>query len=207
MLPALTYLASLLFHEKRSDCIVLGAMTASFASTHGGFHRSRSQSASCVSLCLKSGYLSVTFSGLQSHHCEGSVKNCCQSVSLRSAVVGPPFPPQVVTSALLPQVTIRPNRCNSRVSWWCTAITTGFEEATELRGLRIRWCPDNGTSTTTTDSFRITLVQSLSVPHLPIIGNTQQVWKSPFETPAGEILISTKATPHRFFTITTLPKA
>jgi hypothetical protein len=42
------------------------------------------------------------------------------------------------------------------------------------------------------------------LPHLPIIGNTQQVWKSPFETPAGEILISTKATPRRFFAITTI---
>ncbi len=123
--PALPYLASLVFHENRSNCTVPGAMAASFASTHGGFLRSPIQSESCVVLCLKSGYCAVAFSDLHSHHREGSEKNCCQSVSiLWPAAVGPPFPPQLLATALLPQVTTCPNRRQSTVSRWRTAITT-----------------------------------------------------------------------------------
>ncbi len=50
--PALTYLASFLFHEKLSNCAVPGAMEANFTPTHGGLYRSWSQSPSCISLCL-----------------------------------------------------------------------------------------------------------------------------------------------------------
>jgi len=46
--PTLAYLASLLFHEKMSNCTVPGAMETSFDATHGGFCGSSSQSSSCV---------------------------------------------------------------------------------------------------------------------------------------------------------------
>jgi hypothetical protein len=52
--PTLSYLASLVFHENRSNFTVPGAIAPSFTSTHGGFLRSPIQSESCVVLCLKS---------------------------------------------------------------------------------------------------------------------------------------------------------
>jgi len=44
------------------NCAVPGAIAAISDATHAGFHRSSSQSASCVFLCLKSGYLSFVYS-------------------------------------------------------------------------------------------------------------------------------------------------
>lgn len=66
------------------------------------------QSPTYLSKCLKSGYLAYTFSGLQSHHYEGSARNCRQSVLVATApaapavTVGATFLPQVVATALLP---------------------------------------------------------------------------------------------------------
>jgi hypothetical protein len=78
MLPCL---ASFLFQEKLSNCRVPGSIAASSATSHVGVCRSPSQSASCVFfLRLKSDR--AFFSGLQSHHCEGSEKNSRQSFSL-----------------------------------------------------------------------------------------------------------------------------
>jgi hypothetical protein len=115
-------------------------MEASFAPTHGGFRRSYSQSASCVFLFLKPGYLGFAFSDRQSHHCEGSEKNCRQRVSIwTAAAVGPPFPPQLVASALLRQeVTACPNRRDSRVSRWRTAITAKVWWSDTIEGPGIR---------------------------------------------------------------------
>ncbi len=59
--PAFTYLASLLFHENLSNCTVPGANAANSASTQGGFWGSSSQRASCVFLCLKSGYFAFVY--------------------------------------------------------------------------------------------------------------------------------------------------
>jgi len=73
---------------------------------------------------LKSGCLSFTFSCLQSHHCEGSEKNCRQSFSAGYATVSPTFPPRVVANVLLPEVTICPFCCESRESRWHIAIAT-----------------------------------------------------------------------------------
>ncbi len=133
--PVLTYLASFLFHEKVSNCIVLGATAASSATTHDGFRLSTSQSASTIFLCLKSGYLGFTFSDLPSHHCEGSEKNSCQRVSLLlAAALAPTSPPEEEekeeeeeeASALWPlPLVIRPKQqrhCDSRASPWRTAI-------------------------------------------------------------------------------------
>ncbi len=53
---ALTYLTSLLFHEKLFNFTLPGAMAAAFAQTHKGFCQLTSQSAFCIFLCLKSGY-------------------------------------------------------------------------------------------------------------------------------------------------------
>ncbi len=41
----------------------------------------------CIFICLKSGYLTFTVSGLQSHHCEGSQKNSRQSFSRLSGLL------------------------------------------------------------------------------------------------------------------------
>lgn len=134
--PVLTYLASFLFHEKVSNCIVLGAIAASSATTHDGFRLSTSQSASPIFLCLKSGYLGFTFSDLPSHHCEGSKKNSCQRVSLLlAAALAPTSRPEEEekeeeeeeASALWPlPLVIRPKQqqqhCDSRASQWRTAI-------------------------------------------------------------------------------------
>jgi hypothetical protein len=49
-----------------------GAIAAISAATHGGFHRSSSQSASPVFLCLKSGYLSFVY-----HRDPGKVHKPC----------------------------------------------------------------------------------------------------------------------------------
>jgi hypothetical protein len=76
------------------------AMAASFGPTHREVHWSLSQVISCVFLCLKSGYHAFTFSGLQSHHCEGSEKKSHQTVSLwPAATVGPNFPPWEVAAS------------------------------------------------------------------------------------------------------------
>ncbi len=84
MLPCL---ASFLFQEKLSNCRVPGSIAASSATSHVGVCRSPSQSASCVFfLRLKSGR--AFFSGLQSHHCEGSEKNSRQSFSLACCCCG-----------------------------------------------------------------------------------------------------------------------
>ncbi len=56
MLPSLTYLTSLLFHEKLFNFTLPGAMAATFTHTHEGFCQLTSQSAFCFFLCLKSGY-------------------------------------------------------------------------------------------------------------------------------------------------------
>ncbi len=53
--PSFKNLVSFLFHVKMFNCTVLGAIAAIFAATHGRFHQSSSQRASCVFLCLKSG--------------------------------------------------------------------------------------------------------------------------------------------------------
>jgi hypothetical protein len=52
----LTYLTSLLFHEKLFNFRLPGAMSATFAHTHKGFCQLTSQSAFCIFLCLKSVY-------------------------------------------------------------------------------------------------------------------------------------------------------
>jgi hypothetical protein len=49
------------FHAKMFNCTVPGAIAAISDATHGGFRWSSSQSASCVFLCLKSGYLSFVY--------------------------------------------------------------------------------------------------------------------------------------------------
>ncbi len=59
--PVFTYLASLLFHEKRLNCTVPGATAASSASTHGRFNLLLSHSPSHVFLCLKLGYLAFPY--------------------------------------------------------------------------------------------------------------------------------------------------
>ncbi len=59
--PALTYLVSLLVHEKLCNCMVPGAILASSASTHAGFCWLSSQSTACVVLCLKSGYFAFPY--------------------------------------------------------------------------------------------------------------------------------------------------
>jgi len=137
--PALTYLASFLFHEKLSNSRVPGARAASFASTHGGFCRSQSQSAPCVFLCLKSGCLTFTFSDLQSHHCKGPEKNSSQSFSLWPT---PRFPPQEVATALWPQAIICPNRGDSSMMpRRRTAITT------TTRKINTNWSSSNSRNT------------------------------------------------------------
>jgi hypothetical protein len=50
----------------------------------GGFIGLQARVCLCIVLCLKSGYLAVTFCDLQSHHCE---KNSCQGSSLWPAAV------------------------------------------------------------------------------------------------------------------------
>jgi len=122
--PVLTYFASLLFHEKMSICTVPGAIAATSAATHGGFLRSLSHSASCVFLCLKSGYLAFTFFGLQSHHCEGSEKNSRQTFSLWPDAACPTCPLQEETRVLWPQLAISPEQRDSRVTRCRIAITT-----------------------------------------------------------------------------------
>ncbi len=59
--PALTYLVSLLVHEKLCNCMMPGAILASSGSTHAGFCWLSSQSAACVVLCLKSGYFAFPY--------------------------------------------------------------------------------------------------------------------------------------------------
>ncbi len=93
---ALTYLASLPFHEKVCPCRLPCVRAANFASTHGGLLRLSNQRAASVILCLKSGYLALTFSCLQSHHHEGSEKNSHRIVSrslaaAAAAAGGPTF--------------------------------------------------------------------------------------------------------------------
>ncbi len=59
--PPLTYFVSFLFHGKIINCTIPGAIAAISAATHGEFCWSSSQSASCVFICLKSGYFSFAY--------------------------------------------------------------------------------------------------------------------------------------------------
>jgi hypothetical protein len=99
-LNCLLMLPSLYIFSKHSIPWKAVAMAASFGPTHREIHWSPSQVISCVFLCLKSGYHVFTFSGLQSHHCEGSEKKSHQTVSLwAAATVGPNFPPWEVAAS------------------------------------------------------------------------------------------------------------
>ncbi len=74
-----------------------------------------------------------TFSGLQSHHCEGSEKNCRQSFSIRPTATARTFPPEEVASALWLQVNICNKRHDSKVSRRHSAIYLRIDDACKLR--------------------------------------------------------------------------
>ncbi len=60
--PSFTYFVSFFFHaKKRFSCTLPGAIAAISAATRGRFYWSSSQSASCVFLSVKSGYLSFAY--------------------------------------------------------------------------------------------------------------------------------------------------
>jgi len=60
--PPFTYVVSFSFHGKMCNSeLGPGAIAAISAATHGGFHQLSSQSASAVSLSVKSGYLSFVY--------------------------------------------------------------------------------------------------------------------------------------------------
>jgi hypothetical protein len=71
----------------KSRVIQQASRAASFSPTHEGFCGSPSQSAPGIFICVKSGYLTFTVSGLQSHHCEGSQKNSPHSFSRLSGLL------------------------------------------------------------------------------------------------------------------------
>ncbi len=176
-------LPSLYIFSKRSIPWKAVAMAASFGPTHRETHWSPSQVISCVFLCLKSAYHVFTFSGLQSHHCEGSEKShtklslsclllllvslstlrsCCKSLCVLSAatqgwVNGTLSPPQRI------------------------------DEATRLRDLEFAGCQTmalwpkwGGLHDRYSKTFLLTMVHSLqshmSLPHsvnYSIVHNTQ----------------------------------
>jgi hypothetical protein len=97
--PSLTSLESRLFHENMSHSTVPSGDAASHSPTHEGFCPSPSQIAPCAFLCLKSGYVRFTLSGLHNPPTEMGRKRIPAKVSLFGLMLSfQPFHPKKLLS-------------------------------------------------------------------------------------------------------------